>query len=71
MVVHAFNPSTVLGKQAGASLRGQPGLHNEPQDSKDYIERPLSQKTNVTKQNKQKQKPNKKTRDEQRHLENL
>jgi hypothetical protein len=43
--MHAFNPSTPEAEaEAGGSLWvwGQPGLHQEFQDSRGYIESPIS-----------------------------
>lgn len=36
--MHTFNPIT--GKAEAGGVPGQPGLHSEFQDRKDYVERP-------------------------------
>jgi hypothetical protein len=64
VVAHTFNPSTL---EAGAgrflsSVRGQPGLQNEFQDSQSNTEKPCLK--NKTKQNKQ---TNKQTKDINSH----
>lgn len=41
---HAFNPRTSKGEASGSlKVRGQPGLHNEFQDSQNYLIETLSQ----------------------------
>jgi hypothetical protein len=50
-VVHAFNPST-WEAEAGrflSSVRGQPGLQSEFQDSQGYTEKPCPKKANSDK----------------------
>jgi hypothetical protein len=51
IVVHAFNPSTHEA-EAGKSVRGQPGLVSELQDSQGYIMRACLKKITKTKQAK-------------------
>jgi hypothetical protein len=58
VVAHAFNPSTWEAEAGGflSSVRGQPGLQSEFQNSQSYTEKPrLKTKQNKTKQNKTKQ----------------
>lgn len=47
IVIHALNPSTQKA-EADRSIRDQPGLHSEFQNSQDYREKP-SLKTTTTK----------------------
>jgi hypothetical protein len=54
VVAHAFNPSTPEAEAGGflSSVRGQPGLQSEFQDSQSYTEKPCLKKQ----KQKQKQK---------------
>jgi hypothetical protein len=47
-VAHAFNPSTWEAEAGGflSSVRGQPGLQSEFQDSQSYTEKPCLEKQN-------------------------
>ena len=54
VVAHSFNPSTQEA-EAGrflSSVRGQPGLQSEFQDSQGYTEKPCLEKTKKDKKNK-------------------
>jgi hypothetical protein len=68
MVVHTFNPSTWEQRQADFSVRGQPGLQSEFQDSQGYTEKPCLENKNKNKnQNKQTNKNKNKNKPKKQH----